>query len=205
MCIPFAATVKGAPGQSYVSNLFRSLRSLARNESNHERKAIVVGVIGYPNVGKSSIINALKRKNVVGVGNTPGFTTGLTEVELRRDIRVLDCPGVVSPHEDNGDVVLRNAVKVSELTNVFAPVQRLLQRCTAYADSHSSMNSDMGDSGSEVVNGDVAVQRTLDASGVHPLALYYNIGTFDPSDVFDFIHRVGLRRGRLHKGGLVDE
>lgn len=193
MCIPFAATAKGSVGQTYVSNLFRRLRSLARNEETGDRKAIVVGVIGYPNVGKSSIINALKRKQVVGVGNMPGFTTGNTEVELRSDIRVMDCPGVVTPGEDNGDVVLRNAIKVSDLVNPFLPVQRLLQRCTAVQPADDRDNAD------------VAAHQALRASGLHPLALFYGIGQFRENDVMDFIQQVGMRRGRLTRGGQVDE
>ncbi|CCW71453.1 unnamed protein product [Phytomonas sp. Hart1] len=192
-CIPFSATASGATGQSYAHELFKQLRALARGGGSEDRKSIVVGVIGYPNVGKSSIINALKRKNVVGVGNMPGFTTGNTEVELRSDIRIMDCPGVVSPGEDSGDVVLRNAVRVSDLANPFAPVQRLLERCTAVQEVIDSDDEDAHH------------HHTLRESGVHPLAAIYGIGSFPANDVIAFIHLVGLRRGRLSKGGQVDE
>lgn len=186
-CIPFSATAKGAEGQHCINEMFRRLRLLARNDENSARKAIVVGVIGYPNVGKSSIINALKRKNVVGVGNMPGFTTGNTEVGLRSDIRVLDCPGVVAPGEDTGDVVLRNAVKVSDIVNPFLPVERLLERCAT------------------AVVQEGAEEDKVWSGLVHPLALFYNIGSFAAHDAMEFIRLVGLRRGRLLKGGEVNE
>lgn len=233
MCVPFSAagrSVRASAGSSlsYVAPLFRCLRSVARAEcGSGARRAIVVGVIGYPNVGKSSVINALKRRPVVGVGNTPGFTTGNTEVDLRSDIRILDCPGVVAPGEDSGDVVLRNAVRVSSLANPFVAVQRLLQRCatsdaaahtppslpshTALGHDANTMNRNQDTShhnkqaGKTVCESDAEAQRVLRATGVHPLALFYGIDAFDPSDTYDFVRKVGLRRGRLIKGGVVDE
>lgn len=40
----------------------------------------IVGIIGYPNVGKSSLINSLKRTKAVGVGATPGFTKTVKKI-----------------------------------------------------------------------------------------------------------------------------
>ena len=71
-----------------------SLMSLVKNYMRSEG-AITIGVIGYPNVGKSSIINSLKRNRAVGVSNKPGFTRTLQEVELERKLKIIDSPGVI--------------------------------------------------------------------------------------------------------------
>lgn len=201
MCIPFAATAKGSNGQLYIQEMFQRLRNLARNEENGERKALVVGVIGYPNVGKSSIINALKRKSVVGVANMPGYTTGNTEIELKGDLRVMDCPGVVAAGEDSGDVVLRNAVRVSDLANPFPAVERLLERCSTARVDHG----DCEEQSEKEEKQERLSPQTWDRKLIHPLALFYEIGSFSSQNPIEFIHHVGLRRGRLLKGGEVDE
>ncbi|KAG7353603.1 GTP-binding protein [Nitzschia inconspicua] len=51
------------------------------------KTTIVVGIIGYPNVGKSSIINALKRSRAVDVSARPEFTTTMQEVVLDGNVR----------------------------------------------------------------------------------------------------------------------
>lgn len=57
-----------------------ALMSLIKNYMRTEAggmRAVTIGVVGYPNVGKSSIINSMKRKKAVGVSSTPGYTTNI--------------------------------------------------------------------------------------------------------------------------------
>jgi nuclear GTP-binding protein len=90
------------------------------------KTSIVVGVIGYPNTGKSSIINALKRSRAVGVSARPGFTTHMQEVVLDKNVSLLDCPGVVF---DDKSALLGNCVDAESIEDPIPPVEALLKRC----------------------------------------------------------------------------
>ncbi|MFA5174536.1 MAG: GTPase [Candidatus Pacearchaeota archaeon] len=56
---------------------------------------IVVGVLGYPNVGKSSIINLLAHKKKVQVSRKAGTTRGIQWIKANDNIKLIDSPGVI--------------------------------------------------------------------------------------------------------------
>ncbi|KAL7996463.1 putative GTP binding domain, P-loop containing nucleoside triphosphate hydrolase [Plasmopara halstedii] len=58
---------------------------------------IIIGLIGHPNVGKSSVLNALAGKKIVSVSHTPGHTKRLQTIMISREICICDCPGLVFP------------------------------------------------------------------------------------------------------------
>uniref|UniRef100_A0A7S1Y2R0 G domain-containing protein n=1 Tax=Grammatophora oceanica TaxID=210454 RepID=A0A7S1Y2R0_9STRA len=92
------------------------------------KTTIVVGIIGFPNVGKSSIINALKRCRAVGVSSRPGFTTSMQEVVLDKTVRLLDSPGVVFSDEENS-TLLGNCLDASSMKDPIPAVTAILERC----------------------------------------------------------------------------
>jgi nuclear GTP-binding protein len=114
-----------------ADNLMKLLKNYCRN--NDRKTSITVGVVGYPNVGKSSVINSLKRSKVCSVGSTPGVTKVSQLVHLDKNIKLLDCPGIVfgksSSEEDDANVILRNCVKVELIDDPIAPVEAIVSRC----------------------------------------------------------------------------
>ena len=70
------------------------LRHLILEKSKGE--AVVVGVVGYPNTGKSSVINALKGKSAAGVSSVSGYTKGKKNIKIDSKILVIDTPGVLA-------------------------------------------------------------------------------------------------------------
>ncbi|XP_043977825.1 guanine nucleotide-binding protein-like 3-like protein [Gambusia affinis] len=108
--------------------LMKLLGNYCRNQDI--KTAITVGVVGFPNVGKSSLINSLKRARACSVGATPGVTKCLQEVHLDKHIKLLDCPGIVmATSTTDAAMILRNCVKIEQLVDPLPPVEAILRRC----------------------------------------------------------------------------
>ena len=101
--------------------------------------SLTVGVVGYPNVGKSSLINSLKRSRACAVAAMPGKTRVTQEVVLDKGVKIVDCPGVVL--EDIGkdmtgeagrkraaEIMLRNCVKAELVDDPVSPGKMSLLR-----------------------------------------------------------------------------
>jgi nuclear GTP-binding protein len=96
-----------------------------------ERKQISVGFIGYPNTGKSSIINTLRKKVVCKTAPVPGETKVWQYITMTRRIYLIDCPGVVPPNpsDTDADILLRGVVRVENVKNPAQYVATMLDRC----------------------------------------------------------------------------
>ncbi|BFG03877.1 nucleolar GTP-binding protein 2 [Drosophila madeirensis] len=122
--IAFHASMQHPFGKGALINLFRQLGKL-----HLDKKQISVGFIGYPNVGKSSVINALRSKKVCKVAPIAGETKVWQYITLMKRIFLIDCPGVVYPTaETDTEKVLKGVVRVELVTNPEDYVDTVLQR-----------------------------------------------------------------------------
>ncbi|KAF5331593.1 hypothetical protein D9611_007570 [Ephemerocybe angulata] len=98
--------------------------------------SVTVGVVGYPNVGKSSLINSLKRSKARTSGEPTIIHLMVLSIQLERGMRVIDSPGVVFDDDDyddgkgskKGSVLLRNVVKVEDVEDPTAVVEEIMIR-----------------------------------------------------------------------------
>ena len=81
-------------------------RDRKRGILNRQVRAMVVGI---PNVGKSTFINALAGKACAKTGNKPGVTKGKQWIRLNKQVELLDTPGILWPKFEDQKVGLRLA------------------------------------------------------------------------------------------------
>lgn len=154
----------------------QALLQLLKNYSRslNIKKQITVGIIGYPNVGKSSLINSLTRARRAAVGNMPGLTKSLQMIKLDHQISLIDSPGVMfsggktATGDDDANIILRNCLRFEQLEDPIAAVYKVVERCT-----------------------------------MDQLKTCYDL-PLDFEDADQFIFQVAQKRGKLGRGGVPD-
>uniref|UniRef100_A0A8C2Z484 Nucleolar GTP-binding protein 2 n=1 Tax=Cyclopterus lumpus TaxID=8103 RepID=A0A8C2Z484_CYCLU len=122
--LAFHASLTNSFGKGSLIQLLRQFGKL-----HTDKKQISVGFIGYPNVGKSSVINTLRSKKVCNVAPLAGETKVWQYITLMRRIFLIDCPGVVYPSDDSeSDIVLKGVVQVEKIKNPEEHIGAVLER-----------------------------------------------------------------------------
>jgi len=88
----------------------------------------LVAIVGYANVGKSTIINGLKGAKIVGTSPQAGFTRGKQYINLTKNIRLIDSPGIIPIEGDEIELALKAIIKPEKIKNIDAVVAEIITR-----------------------------------------------------------------------------
>mgnify|MGYP000628706984 CR=1 FL=1 len=138
-------------------------------------KSGFVTIIGRPNVGKSTFINALAGKACAKTGNKPGVTKGKQWIRLNKNVELLDTPGILWPKFED-------------------------ERCAYRLAATGAIKNDVLD----VQDIALFLLRYITEQYPGLLEEKYGFSTEEFADPADILLACGRRRGCLSKGGAVD-
>ena len=98
-----------------IKSIQSVIQEACREKTERDRKRGILNrpvramVVGIPNVGKSTFINALAGKACAKTGNKPGVTKGKQWIRLNKNVELLDTPGILWPKFEDQEVGLRLA------------------------------------------------------------------------------------------------
>ncbi len=120
-----------------IKRLPNLIKSSAVRKPKHG-KPVRAMIVGIPNVGKSTLVNALRGKRIARVGDEPAVTKGRQEVKLQSGIVLVDTPGILWPKfEDPGvgeRLAVSGAIKDTVVDYMEAAVIALPLLVTRYPD-----------------------------------------------------------------------
>ncbi|GBP37835.1 Large subunit GTPase 1 homolog [Eumeta japonica] len=110
------------------SKLLEILKKYLVVEKLKNPPRLTVGMIGYPNVGKSSTVNILMQTKKVSVSTMPGHTRHVQSLLLDEELEILDCPGLVLPaYAVAPDLLLTAVLPIDQMRSHDAAMARLCQ------------------------------------------------------------------------------
>ncbi len=146
--LPRPNVVVSCRERSGIKNLRDNIKILASDTPKNEEGKVTVGVIGYPNTGKSSVINLLIGRSSAGTGADAGFTKGIQKLRLSAEIILLDSPGVIPRKEyssGNLKIISQNAKlgarSHSQIKNPEQAVDELIKEFPGMLEEHYQINS----------------------------------------------------------------
>lgn len=137
-------------------------------------RAIRAMIVGIPNVGKSTLINRLAKKNIAKTGNTPGVTKAQQWIKVGKELELLDTPGILWPKFEDQEVGLKLA-----LTGAIKDTILNLHEVSLYG------------------------LRFLEKEYPERLKSRYDLNVI-PQETLELFDAVGKFRGCLASGGFID-
>lgn len=160
-------------------------RDKSRGIMNRPIRAMVVGI---PNVGKSTFINAFAGKASAKTGNKPGVTKGKQWIKLGKNVEMLDTPGILWPKFDNQDVGMRLAM-IGSINDNILNIEELAIDTINYIYKCYPDN--------------IIERYELDRESV---AASYDEGAINPDNsvALYIMEQIAIKRGCIKKGNAID-
>ena len=113
-----------------LENLFLENAPQLDEQSDVQGHKTTIGLVGYPNVGKSSTINALIGAKKVSVSSTPGKTKHFQTIHLSDKVLLCDCPGLVFPNfaSTKAELVCNGILPIDQLREFLGPTGLVADR-----------------------------------------------------------------------------
>ena len=151
-------------------------------------KAIRVMILGIPNVGKSSFINRLTKKNSTIVGNKPGVTRQKQWIRINGNIELLDTPGVLWPKFESEEVALNLAYTGTIKDDILQTIEVGFSLLKLLVYKHLELLTE---------------RYKLDKRDVENIL---NLEDLEENErILEIMHLIGKKRGVLISGGNIDE
>lgn len=151
-------------------------------------KAIRVMILGIPNVGKSSFINRLTKKNSTVVGNKPGVTRQKQWIRINGNIELLDTPGVLWPKFESEEVALNLAFTGTIKDDILPTIEIGFSLLKVLVYKHLELLTE---------------RYKLDKRDVENIL---NLEDLEENErILEIMHLIGKKRGALISGGNIDE
>ena len=150
-------------------------------------RKIRVMVVGIPNVGKSSFINRISKKNSAGVANRPGVTKQKQWIRINDDIELMDTPGVLWPKFENNNVAL-NLAYTGTIKDTILELTEIAYNLTKFLLTEYKKN--------------LLDRYSLDEDKIDEILLQ---AQNENENIYEIMQLIGKKRGAIISGGNIDD
>ncbi len=176
-----------------IDEVIRQIQKAMQNEIDEYKekgrigRKIRVMVVGIPNVGKSSFINRIAKKNSAGVANRPGVTKQKQWIRINENIELMDTPGVLWPKFESEEVAL-NLAFTGTIKDDILEITEIAYQLTKFLLKEYKSN--------------LLERYSLDENEVNEILQQEQA---ENQNIYEVMQLIGRKRGAIISGGNVDD